>query len=195
VGIAAFAATNLDDLLVVSVFFYQAEIEGRARGPVVLGQYLGIGALTSFSLLGTLIQGLLPGPWIGVLGLLPIALGIREWWRLRQHGSGRPQAAIGKAVSWASSVLSVAVVTVSNGADNIGVYLPLFAASPLEVVCMILGVFGVLTACWCAMGYWLGTRPLVTWWLRRHGPKVIPWILVALGLYIVFVHHPWKALP
>ena len=42
IGVAAFAATNLDDLFLLVVFF--AIGWGRARD-VVLGQYAGIGAL------------------------------------------------------------------------------------------------------------------------------------------------------
>ena len=194
VGIAAFVGTNLDDLLVITAFFYQAEVEGRARWPVVLGQYVGIGALASFSLVGTLAHGTVPGRWIGVLGLLPIALGVRDWLRLRRRQPARPEAAIGKAVSWASSVVSVAVVTVSNGGDNVALYVPLFASTQVEAVYAILSVFGVLTAVWCVAGYWLGTHPTVTWHLRHSGPKVIPWILVALGCYILIVNRTWTAL-
>jgi cadmium resistance protein CadD (predicted permease) len=98
-------------------------------------------------------------------------------------------------MSWGGSVFSVTVVTVSNGGDNVGVYIPLFAASEWERVGLILGVFGILTGVWCVAGYWLGTHPLATWHLRHRGPRVIAWILIALGLYILVANRAWTVFP
>jgi cadmium resistance protein CadD (predicted permease) len=190
---AAFAATNLDDLLVMALFFAQAELEGRPKWPVVLGQFLGIGTLVAVSLVATLARHILPGPWTGMLGLLPIALAIREWRRLRQGKQPRPEAAMGSAVSWAGSVSAVTIVTVANGGDNLGIYIPLFASADATALYLMIAIFGVLTAAWCAGGFWLGNHPKVTYGLRRRGPKFVPWLFLALGLHILVSHRAWKA--
>jgi cadmium resistance protein CadD (predicted permease) len=50
-----FAATNIDDTLVLTVLFVAARSTGRPHPPqIVAGQYLGIGALTLAALVGPL---------------------------------------------------------------------------------------------------------------------------------------------
>ena len=51
----------------------------------------------------------------GLLGLIPIALGIRG---LLSTQDGQPKVA--------TNTVAVAAVTIANGADNISVYTPLF---------------------------------------------------------------------
>ena len=70
-----FAATDIDDIVILTLFFVAARTTGRPRPwQIVAGQYLGIGALALAS--AVVAAGLLvvPDPWTGLLGLLPIAL-------------------------------------------------------------------------------------------------------------------------
>jgi cadmium resistance protein CadD (predicted permease) len=52
-GVAAFAATNVDDIFILMLFFSQVGGEFRNRH-VVLGQYLGFATLVALSVLGSL---------------------------------------------------------------------------------------------------------------------------------------------
>ena len=52
-GVAAFAATNVDDIFILMLFFSKVDGEFRNRH-VVLGQYLGFAALVALSVLGSL---------------------------------------------------------------------------------------------------------------------------------------------
>jgi cadmium resistance protein CadD (predicted permease) len=45
---------------------------------IVLGQYIGMGSLIGISLAGSLITLILPHNFIGLIGLFPIAIGIKE---------------------------------------------------------------------------------------------------------------------
>ena len=56
--------------------------------------------------------------------------------------------------------IAVAAMTISNGGDNIGIYLHLFASynSSAEVIPLI-SVFMAMTAVWCATGYYLVSQP------------------------------------
>ena len=58
------------------------------------------------------------------LGILPLAIGVKELVQMHREKSSR---ASGTNVSL--SVFSVAAITLANGADNIGVYVPFFIAS------------------------------------------------------------------
>ena len=84
VGIVAFVSTNIDDLLILMAFF------ATPRFPpfqIVLGQYIGMGSLIAVSLLGFLIALVVPRNLIGLIGLFPIAIGIKELLELHKKSN------------------------------------------------------------------------------------------------------------
>ena len=42
-----------------------------------------------------------------------------------------------------------------------------------------------MTAVWCALGYVAVNNPLIGTHVRRYGHRVLPFVLIALGLYIL----------
>jgi cadmium resistance protein CadD (predicted permease) len=80
--------------------------------------------------------------------------------------------------------MTVAGVTLANGGDNFGVYIPFFAAAPAAIPTYI-AVFAVMTAAWCALGYFVVNNPLLGVHLRRYGDVLLPAVLIPLGLYIL----------
>jgi cadmium resistance protein CadD (predicted permease) len=174
VGQAAgmFAVTNIDDLLVLAVFFGQG---GGRR--VVAGQYLGFLGILVAAIVGALGAGLLPESVIPFLGLLPLALGVKAAFR-RNRGSVEPLPRPG--------ILQVAAVTFANGGDNIGVYVPVFTVSGLGGMTVFVVVMLVGVAVWCAAGWFLATRPPIARALARWGHVVLPVVLIGIGLVILW---------
>ncbi|MFC3500275.1 cadmium resistance transporter [Micromonospora krabiensis] len=171
-----FAATDIDDIVILTLFFVASRTTGRPRTwQIVAGQYLGIGALALASAVAAAGLLVVPDPWTGLLGLLPIALGIRAL--LRRDGEDAP-AVVGGA-------LGVAGVTIANGADNVAVYVPVFRALGPADSAVFLLVFVVLVALWCAAGAWLGGHPRVVRLVERAGHWLVPAIFVAIGLVIL----------
>ncbi|SCG43041.1 Cadmium resistance protein CadD, predicted permease [Micromonospora echinaurantiaca] len=171
-----FAATDVDDIVILTLFFVAARTTGRPRPwQIVAGQYLGIGALAVAS--AVVAAGLLvvPDPWTGLLGLLPIALGVRA---LLDTDDDEAPAVVGSA-------LGVAGVTIANGADNVAVYVPVFRALGPADSAVFLLVFVVLIALWCAAGAWLGSHPRVTRLVERAGHWLVPTIFIAIGVVIL----------
>ena len=76
-GITAFVATNIDDIIILLLFFAQVDANFRRRH-IVIGQYLGFTLLILASLPGFFGGLIVPREWIGLLGLLPIAIGIKQ---------------------------------------------------------------------------------------------------------------------
>ena len=74
-GAGVFVATNLDDVFLLLAFFS----DPRQRvAHVVLGQLLGMAALTAASLLAALGALVVPAAYVGLLGVLPLAIGVKE---------------------------------------------------------------------------------------------------------------------
>ncbi|HEU4594843.1 MAG TPA: cadmium resistance transporter [Pyrinomonadaceae bacterium] len=186
-GVVSFAATNIDDIFVLTLFFGQTGRRLR-RWHIVAGQYFGFTALVAISLVGYFARLVVSPAWVGLLGLLPVAIGVRGLlWR------GEVEEEKAEAVG-AAGVLSVAAVTFANGGDNVGIYTPLFAASDLATLLVILAVFFVMLAVWCVAGYFLGNHPAVRRTLDRYGHIIVPFLLIGLGVYIMLESGTLKLL-
>lgn len=180
VSVVAFASTNVDDIFVLLGFF--AAPHFRARH-VVLGQYLGISALVAVSLVCSLIALVIPPAYIGLLGLLPIGIGVKKLWET-WRGQG-DDAEGDRPAPAAHKILAVAAVTAANGGDNIGVYVPLFATRSLDERLVIIAVFAGMTALWCLVAHHLVNHRALGAPIRRYGHWLLPWVLIAIGIAIL----------
>ena len=82
-------------------------------------------------------------------------------------------------------MLTVAGVTLANGGDNIGVYVPVFAAGGAATLATYTVVFLILVGVWCAAGYWFARRQVIARALSRWGHIILPAVLVTIGLLIL----------
>lgn len=189
-GITAFIATNLDDLVILTLLFSQVS-ETFRRWHIVAGQYLGFTTLVTASLPGFFGGLVFPQHWIGLLGLVPIAIGLSRWLNSEQDASEEIQVKNGQFESSAlASFLSpqaygVAAITVANGSDNIGIYMPLFARSEPTSLGVILSIFFLFVGVWCYATYQLTRQPIIAEVLARYGNPLVPFVLIGLGVFIV----------
>ena len=76
-AIGLFAATNIDDIVVLTVLFL-ASSRGKPRPwQIVAGQYLGFITLVVISVIAALGLTIVPDEWVGFLGLIPLGIGIK----------------------------------------------------------------------------------------------------------------------
>ncbi|MBD0394737.1 MAG: cadmium resistance transporter [Microcoleus sp. C1-bin4] len=188
-GMTAFTATNLDDILILLLFFSQVNAVFRRRH-IVFGQYLGFTALVFASLPGFFGRLIFPPDWIGMLGLLPIAIGLSRLLNPETDDSEAEAELEQSEKSFFSSFLSpqtysVAAVTVANGGDNIGIYVPLFASNTLESLAVILAVFFAMVGVWCYAAYRLIQMRAIADTLTRYGNQLVPFVLIGLGMAIL----------
>jgi len=189
-GITAFTATNLDDLVILTLFFSQISATFRRRH-IVFGQYLGFSALVIASLPGFFGGMVLPKHWIGLLGLVPIAIGLSRWLNPSNDESEENQEdkSESEQLPFASflspQTYSVAAITIANGSDNLGIYVPLFASHNLGGLLVILGVFFSLIGIWCYASYMLTRQPAIAQLLTRYGNHLVPFVLVGLGVFMI----------
>lgn len=191
-GIVTFAATNVDDILVLIMFFSQVGVSLR-RSHVVIGQYLGFLVLVGVSLPGFAAGLVVPRPVIGLLGLAPIAIGIHKLLKrgnvvaaikMDDPSSAAPPKSL-LAAFFNPQTYKVATVTIANGGDNIGIYTPLFASSSLAGLGVILVVFLLLVGIWCLVGYHLTRHPAVATVMTRYGHILMPFVLIGIGIFIL----------
>jgi cadmium resistance protein CadD (predicted permease) len=83
-ALAAFAATNVDDFLVLVVFFAQVDGKTFINYQVAAGQVLKFTVILAISLLGIVLGLFIPSGYIELLGFVPILLGLRQHLRACQ---------------------------------------------------------------------------------------------------------------
>lgn len=178
-AVSLFISTNIDDLFMLLGFFADPDYRSRQ---IVLGQYAGIGILFAVSLLASLIALIIPAAWVGLLGFAPITIGLRKLWH--RHGSAPPAATPTDARGHRRTV-AVMLVTLANGGDNISSYTPALATRSAADITVIGMVFAAMTAALLAMAYLLTHHPRLGAPVRRYGRQVVPYVLVALGVFIL----------
>ncbi|MEH2053636.1 cadmium resistance transporter [Nostoc sp.] len=206
-GIIAFIATNIDDIIILLIFFSQVDGNFRRRH-ILLGQYLGFAAIIIASLPGFFGGLVIQREWIGLLGLLPIGIGIHHLVYKEEDtitvqtvsSDFNQPTSTNPVLSFVLSVLhrqtyKVAAVTIANGGDNISVYVPLFAGHNLASLGVIISVFFIMVGIWCAIAYLLSRQPTIADLLNRYGQAVMPFVLIGLGLFIMYDRGTFTLLP
>jgi cadmium resistance transport/sequestration family protein len=180
-AIGVFAGTDIDDIIVLTVLFLASRATGQpTRRHIIAGQYLGIAALVAVSAIAAAGLLIVPQRWTGLIGLAPLALGVRgliSVARTRHGEDGSPVAAAG--------LVSVVAVTVANGADNLSAYIPLFRTIGLGDSLLTVAVFAAMVAVWLAAAAWLGSHQHVAQIIERFGHWLVPVVFIAIGTIIL----------
>jgi cadmium resistance transport/sequestration family protein len=188
-SIASFVATNIDDIAILMLLFAQLNAKFRPRH-IVIGQYLGFIALIGISLSGFFGGLVVSRQWIGLLGLVPIAIGLssllnREQDSLSEFETETKHSEDAITTFLSPQTYSVAAITFANGGDNIGVYVPLFASSNLGSLAIILAIFLLLVGVWCYAAYKFTHQRAIAHVLTRYSNYLVPFVLIGLGAFIV----------
>ena len=181
-GILAFVSSNIDDIFLLMLFFGDRNFKPRE---IILGQFLGIGALIGISLVFSLIGLVIGKAYIGLLGLLPIYLGIKGVVRLFDKEPPDHEDHLTEKKKNCSNPWIVSGVTIANGGDNIGIYVPLFATLAWPQKITVVSIFFIMTAVWCVLARYLSRHPLMAKAIDKYGHVVTPFVLIALGIYIL----------
>ena len=196
-----FVVTNIDDIVVLSLFFARVGNSSKAKFSIVAGQYLGFSVLLALSVGFARAAELLPQSLLPYLGLLPLAMGLRAAWvtwrqyRDRRKNHPAPQAldddthrvgapANGPASAW-RGLWQTAMVTLANGGDNLGVYVPIFATARASEVAIYIAVFLAGVGLWCLAGYLVVSRPTLAGLFERWGHVMFSLALIIIGSEIL----------
>ena len=182
-AIGLFIATNIDDIIVLSLFFARGAGQRGTTAQITAGQYLGFAGILGAAVLVSLGAGaFLPQKAVPYFGLIPLALGLWAAWRAWREDDDDDDAKVeGKNVG----VWTVAAVTFANGGDNIGVYVPVFlSVGPAAVVAYCV-VFLLLVAVLVMLAKFIATRRPIAEVLERWEHVVFPIVLIGLGIAIL----------
>jgi cadmium resistance protein CadD (predicted permease) len=142
--------------------------------------------LFGVSAAGALLSLVIPNAYLGLLGIFPILIGIRKLVALRRElvPTDRDTSLHGTRRGY-GNIAAVALVTIANGGDNIGVYVPSFAVHSGSQIAFIGLVFVAMTALWCMFAHRMVRHPRFGAPFRRYAHIFAPVVLIGLGILII----------
>ena len=113
-ALLVFVSTSIDYLVVLTILFASQGKKGLKS--IYAGQYLGTGLLVLISLIAAYFLNFIPQDWIiGLLGLIPLGLGIRS---IFVDEDIDEEDVEGKITGNGSKILAFTSLTVAMGGDN-----------------------------------------------------------------------------
>lgn len=207
----SFASTNIDDIFILTLFFSQINNDMKIKH-IVIGQYLGIGLLTAISIIGALGVSVAPSEYVGFLGLVPIYLGVKAYFDYKKENKDNEDVSHQELQNNTSirsieieettyiqekhtlnfarnfinpSAIKVFSLTLANGADNIGIYVPLFTSMNLMGIIVTVIIFILLIALWCFIALKLSGRSFVQKNIEKYKHIFVPIIFICIGVFIL----------
>ena len=181
-GIFLFISTNIDEFI---LGFLLITKPGMTKRDWFIGKYISIIVILALSSLGIFLLLIIPIEWIGILGFIPLFIGIKTLFsrKSKENEITENQIYI-KNSYFSSNILIVASLNIASGGDNIGLYIPFFANSSFWEIVLIIIIFLILTYVWCIIPYKIINSPQVQEKIVNWGKKTFPWLMIVLGLYI-----------
>ncbi|HGW2881586.1 TPA: CadD family cadmium resistance transporter [Enterococcus faecium] len=184
-ALAVYISTSIDYLFILLIFFSQNHTKKGLR-QIFFGQYLGTGILVAISLFAAYVLNFIPQDWIiGLLGLIPIYLGIRVAF------VGEEEEEEGEVVEKLGSrgtnrlFWTVSLITIASGGDNLGIYIPFFTSLSFSEIVTSLIVFAISVAVLCYISYKFAKISFVSETLEKYERIIVPIVFIGLGIFIM----------
>ncbi|WP_079708724.1 CadD family cadmium resistance transporter [Paraliobacillus ryukyuensis] len=189
---AIYAATGIDYLVILILLFSQIK-KGQEKH-IWIGKYIGTIIVIGASLLVALgVSNVIPQHWvIGLLGILPIYLGIKIWIKGEED---EDESEILSIFSTGRQLwVSVTFIVLASSADDFSIYVPYFttlnATEILVSIIVILIMIGVLIY----VGLRLAHLNFVSEKIEKYERWIVPIVFIGLGIYIMFENGTFNAL-
>jgi cadmium resistance protein CadD (predicted permease) len=122
---------------------------------------------------------------VGLLGLVPLAIGVRGLFRVQGTVRAAPGARTATRRAVGRSLPAAALVTIGAGGDNLAAYIPLFRVSGTTNIVAILLVFAAGEVALTAVILGGGRHPRARAVMDRLGTVAVPVLLCAIGVLVM----------
>ncbi len=168
-----FIGVNLDFFVILLFLLQKYSYKDN-----LIGYELGMVIVFSISALaGQIIQSFIPEWSIGLLGLIPIYMGIK--------GEDDDDKNDEKHQSNKGVIAVLLMYLVSCGADNIAVYVPVLATMPVTSIVLTVIYFIFLTAVSLTLAYFFGQIPIIKNIFERFGEPLSRIIYIFIGIFVM----------
>jgi cadmium resistance protein CadD (predicted permease) len=196
VAAAAFVGTNVDNCVVTMAMVAGAPLQRAHR--IAAGQVVGFVVVVAVSAAGAAVLYEFSPAVVGLLGLVPLAIGVSGLLGLaRRRGEADTAPAVAPARRsrrWrrrpedravGQSLTAAALVTIAAGGDNLAVYIPLLRVGGATNLAAIAAVFvaGEVLVTWLVLAG--GRHPKARQMMLRVGHVAVPVLLCCVGVLVM----------
>lgn len=182
-AIIAFIATGIDEMFVLTLLFAQARKKNDILA-VYIGQQIGMIVLLGISALAVFGITLIAEKWIGLLGLLPIIQGIRLWVLGNEDDEEEDKEVLKKSSRFNSLMVSVALIAIAGGGEELAIYIPYFAALSTTELIITLITFNLLVPIWCTICRKIASLKHIQEPIEKYERILVPIVFIGLGLFV-----------
>jgi cadmium resistance protein CadD (predicted permease) len=182
IAAGAYVATNLDNyILLVSLL---ARYRDQATN-VVAGYFV---CMVIFGFTGYWIgaaASVAPVEYLGFLGIVPISIGTYELVKLRRGRTETTVDATQPASGERKAFMTTLMSQLGNGADTIVIFGVLFADSTPLADTLIILTLAAMAVTFVVVGIYTVRHPALSKWIGRYAHRVMPFILIVVGAYVL----------
>jgi cadmium resistance protein CadD (predicted permease) len=169
---------------------------------VVTGELLGFTALMAASFIASrLLAEVVPLAVIGWLGLMPIVIGLANLAQVLKPTATRELIPVSveedlrlgfpskrpriSTVLRDRQTYKVSAITISNGGNNLSIYIPLLATSNTFSAMITILICYLSVIAWLVLSFRLTRLPGIAIHLSRYAGRIFPFVLMWLGIRIL----------
>jgi cadmium resistance transport/sequestration family protein len=181
-SVVVFLATSVDELIVLTTVFAYAE-QRNAVGQVYAGQLIGQVVLLTISVLAASGIEAVSQRGIGLLGIVPIVLGIRVL--LGGDEEDEAQETANRLRSSASFTLVVALIAIGGGGEELAVFIPFLGSLAMPELVVALVTLVLLVPVWCRVSQRIASIKRIQGWITRYQRIFVPVVFISLGVFVI----------
>ncbi len=182
IAAGAYVATNLDNFILLVALLARYR---NHSSKVVAGFFVSVLILAIAGLWIGKAADIVPVEYLGLLGFVPISIGVVELIQLRR-GKAKVTAAKEKSVDRVPIVFMTTLSSqLGNGADTIVVFGVLFIDSMPSADILTILTLIAMGVVFVFVGIYAVRHPALCEWIDRYAYRVMPFVLIIVGVYIV----------
>lgn len=191
---AVYVATGIDYLVILILLFSQIK-QGQEKH-IWIGQYVGTIIIIGASLLVALgVANFIPQQWmIGLLGLLPLYLGIKIWVKGEEDEDEGNILSLFSSGRFNQLFITVTFIVLASSADDFSIYIPYFTTLNMMEIIVAIIVFLIMVGVLCLISYRLASLDFVSDKIEKYERWIVPIVFIGLGIYIMFENGTFNAL-
>ncbi len=186
-----FIATGIDEMLLLIILFSMAKREKDVRD-VFVGQQIGMTLVLIMTLLAVYGLGFITREWVGLLGILPIAVGIIEFFSGEEEDDD--DKILMKTAIFSNWIFRVALIAIAGGAEELAIFIPYFSSLHVKELLIAVVTFTLMIPIWSGICMRLARVGNIDLVINNYRRFIVPIIFIGIGINILLENNTLKAI-
>jgi len=178
----AFIGTNLDTLILLVALYSRFENHPKT---VTTGYFGGMVVIGLISFVIGMGGGFVPIAYLGMLGVIPIFMGVTALFQLTRTRSTEATTSFAMENSRKTIFIAVLMTQLGNGTDSMITFSVFLADSTPATDYLIVLTFLAMIGVFAGVALYALKHRKLSDFLDRYGRYVTPFILILVGFYII----------